>query len=479
MVLGVLLVLPHLGFSASMGDAQNPNIILIMTDDLGYGDLSCYPALYDVQTPNIDRLAESGVRMTQAYSAGPVCSPTRASFLTGRFPQRVGVYGNYDGATPGVGPLRDTFPRLLQRAGYRTAWFGKWHQGWDVSNHPLNNGFDVAFGFLGGMHDYFNAAKGDHYIGGPFAPHAYVFDQFRPVEKMDYFTMEVNRRAIDFIRESKDRPFFIYLAYNAPHTPIQAPDEAVLKYLGDGKDPVAATRRAMIDVLDQCIGDLMETLKQEGLHDDTLVVFTSDNGAEDARYNGGMRGTKMTAWEGAARVPLIATWPNKLPAGRSSSAICSTPDLTATILKLAKADTESLELDGVDLMPFWKGTQAGNAHDGLVWSIGIQGGVDAEPTPDSIELLAVRLGDWKLSCDKKRDVDALYDLKTDPGEKNDVSAQYPEKRAELIAYGAAFLKTCPPSCGPMANRNTREHGDRLEYDALRAHCKELLERGKQ
>jgi len=473
-IAGIICASVLMGLSVSW--AAKPNMILIMTDDLGYGDLSCYPALYDVQTPNIDRLAESGVRMTQAYSGGPVCSPTRASLLTGKFPQRAGVYGNYDGATPGVGPFRDTFPPLLQQAGYRTAWFGKWHQGWDVSNHPLNNGFDVAFGYLGGMHDYFDSEKGDHYIGGPFATHSFVLNGFKPVREMDYFTTELNNRAMQFVRETKDQPFFIYLAHSAPHTPIQAPDEAILKYLKPGGDPIAATRRAMIDVLDQSIGELMETLKQEGVLENTLVVFTSDNGAENQLYNGGMRGTKMTAWEGATHVPLIASWPSSLPTGETSSAICSTPDLTATFLALAEAETKSLDLDGVNLMPFWTGRQSGNAHDGLVWAVGAHGGAGTLPTPDNMDLLAVRLGDWKLSRDKKREIDALYNVKDDPGEQNDVSEHYPEKRAELMAYSAEFLKTCPPSCGPIANFNTRANGDRLMEDALRKRCNELIEK---
>jgi arylsulfatase A len=461
-----------MGLSASW--AAKPNIILIMADDLGYGDLSCYPALYDVQTPHIDRLAETGVRMTQAYSAGPVCSPTRASLLTGKFPQRAGVYGNYDGATPGVGPFRDTFPQLLQQAGYRTAWFGKWHQGWDVSNHPLNNGFDVAFGYLGGMHDYFDSAEGDHYIGGPFAPHAFVLDGFKPVLKMDYFTTELNNRAMQFVRETKDQPFFIYLAHSAPHTPIQAPDEVILKYLKPGGDPVAATRRAMIDVLDESVGQLMATLKREGLLENTLVVFTSDNGAEHPIYNGGMRGTKMTAWEGATRVPLITSWPDALPAGKTVPAICSTPDLTATFLELAEADAESLRLDGVSLMPFWTEAKTGNAHDGLVWSVKGPGGSGTLPTTDNVGLLAVRLGDWKLSRDVERGVDALYNLAKDPSEQTDVSESYPEKRAALLAYGAEFFKTCAAGSGRIANKDTRKNGNEVKTDALRKRCQHLL-----
>jgi len=450
-----------------------PNIIMMLVDDFGYGDLSCYPHLGEVSTPQIDQLAQSGVRMMQAY-ATPVCSPTRTSLLTGRFAERVGVYGNYDGSNPGVGPLRDSFPPLLQAAGYRTAWLGKWHQGWDVSNHPLNNGFDLAFGFLGGMHDYYDATNGDHYIGGPFAPHAYMFDGFRPVKRIKYLTEELTDRAIGFIREEHRSPFFLYLAYNAPHTPFQAPDEVIRKYLKPGVDPVMAVRRAMIEVLDTSVGRVREALRERGLEKDTLVVFMSDNGGDNQSFNGGLRGTKMTAWEGGIRVPLIASWPGKIPAGSVSESICCLPDLPATFLNLARTGEQIVSGDGVDLMPFWTGKHSGNAHEGLVWALEIQGPAGTQPTPDNVALLAVRSGQWKLVRDQKREIDALYNLSADLPEAQDLSKENPEKKTELLAQAAAYLKDCPPSCGLMANRDTRAQGDKIRIQALRAHCKELL-----
>ncbi len=453
--------------------AQRPNLILILVDDLGYGDLSCYPHDHGVSTPNLDQLAASGVRMTQAY-ATPVCSPTRASLLTGRFPQHVGVYGNYDGAHPGVGPLRDSFPPLLQQAGYRCAWFGKWHQGWDVANHPLNNGFDVAYGFLGGMHDYYDAAKGDHYIGGPFAPHAYVFDAFKPVRKMNYLTDELTDRAISFCRETQQQPFFMYLAYNTPHTPYQAPDGLVLKHLKTGEEPVEAVYRAMIENLDASVGRLLAVLKETGLDRNTLVVFASDNGGVNEKYNGGLRGKKMTVWEGGIRVPLLATWPGVIPAGSVADSICCTPDVAATFMHLAGVDGKAAACDGVNLLPFWTGQRRGHAHDALVWSIHVRGSSGTQPTPDKLDLFAVRKGTWKVVRDREHKTDALYNLEQDPKEANDLSAQQPQQKAELVAYGAEFLKTCPPSCGLIANQDTRAQGDRLSMEELRRHCQELL-----
>ncbi len=455
-----------------------PNIVMILADDLGYGDLSCYPHLEEIQTPNIDKLAASGVRMTQAY-ASPVCSPTRTALLTGKFAERYGVYGNYDGANPGLGPSRAGFPALLQKAGYRTAWFGKWHQGWDVANHPLNNGFDVAFGFLGGMHDYFDPAEGDHYVGGPFARHAYVFDGIRPARTVGYLTDEITERAVAFMRQSRGQPFFLYLAYNAPHTPLQAPDEAILKYLKAGREPLWAARRAMVDVLDAGVGRLAAALKELGLEQETLVVFMSDNGAEREAYNGGLRGTKMTAWEGGIRVPLIASWPGAIPAGQASDTVCCLPDLAATFTRLAGVTNGVPGGDGVDLLPFWTGARKGHAHENLVWAVSLRGPAGTRPTPDNVDVLGVRMGNWKLVGDKPSGAQALYNLADDLGERRDLSQQNPEKKAELAAFAASYFKECPQSCGLIANRETRGVGDKEKNQSLRRHCEGLLREKKR
>jgi len=469
-LLTALLLAPLAALHAADDSAlTKPNIIYILVDDLGYGDLSCYPNHAGAGTPNIDCLAASGVRMMQAY-ASPVCSPTRTALLTGRFAERSGVYGNHDGGIPGLGPQRASFVPRLQQAGYRTAWFGKWHQGWDVANHPANNGFDITFGFLGGMHDYFSPCVGDHHIGGPYAPHAYVFAGFRPVMQMDYLTDELTRRAIAFIGQQQSGPFFIYLAYSAPHSPMQAPDEIIRKHLPSGVDPKEAVRRAMIEVLDTNVGRLMAALNKNGLEKNTLVIFQSDNGAESERHNGGLHGTKMTAWEGGIRVPLIASWPGTIPAGRTSQAMCALPDMAATFLHLAGADAASAACDGVDLLPFFTGQRAGNAHHDLVW-----GPPGTKPTPDNVELLAIRQGPWKLVRDTKRKIDALYNLTDDLAESKDLSAEQPQQKAKMLAYAADYLKTCPPSCGRLAIRDTRETGDIKAMEELRAHCQELLD----
>ena len=459
--------------TASANGQKSPNLVFILVDDMGYGELSCYNPSTIVATPNIDRLADSGVMMTQAY-ASPLSSPTRTSFLTGAFPQRSGVYENSDGVMPGIGPSRHCFVDELRDAGYTTVWFGKWHQGWDVSNHPLNNGFDKAYGFLGGMHDYFDPAEGDHYAGGPFARHSYIFDGIKPVKEMKYLTEELTDRAVDFIgSDHGGSPFFLYLPYNCPHTPYQAPDEVIVKYLKKGMEPVQAIRCAMMDVLDTQVGRVLDALEKNGLDKNTLVVFMSDNGAEQNRYNGGLRGVKNSAWEGGIRVPMIARWPGRIPAGHKSSSVCSIIDLASTFIGAAKGMDDFSYGDGVNLLPYYDGSRTDDAHTELVFSINLIGQPYLEPAPEHFGLFAVRSGDWKLVFDKKRGIDALYNLKDDVAEEHDLSDEFHQKKKELLEYGRKFLEDCPPCCSKIHNRNTRIDGDRLKIDSLINHCNNL------
>ena len=452
---------------------SKPNIIFILVDDMGYGELSCYNQKTPTPTPNIDALAESGVVMTQAY-AYPVSSPTRASFLTGHFPENVGVYGNGDGTTPGIGIKRESFTKELKEGGYNTAWFGKWHQGWDVSNHPANNGFDITYGFLGGMHDFFDATEGDHYIGGPFAKNCYIFDNGKPVTEMNYLTEELTDRTVSFIEgQSSKSPFYIYLAYNAPHTPIQAPDDAIVKYLKKGYDALHATRYAMMDVLDAQVGRITDILDKTDKRDNTLIVFMSDNGPETDEFSGELRGKKMTVWEGGIRVPMIASMPNTIPADTKSDAICSITDMASTFLGLGMGDDEYRYGDGVNLMPYFKGEKSGNAHDNLVFSIHLNGKPFATPTPENLSLFAVRMGDWKLVVDRGRKIDALYNLKDDLIESCDLSQEHIDKKRELLQYGRDFLSKAAPASEKIGRINTRINGDTIKLHALIDHCNYL------
>lgn len=452
--------------------AQRPNIIFILADDLGYGEVDCYnrhstlpmPDLQEkgfAPTPNIDRLATRGIMMTQAY-ASPISSPTRTAFLTGNSPQYSGVYHNLEGVCPGLGPYRPSFVTELRQRGYRNAWFGKWHQGWDISNHPLNNGFEVAYGYMGGQHDYFDPTIGEHnWIGGHYSKMAFVMDGITPQHKMNYLTDEITDRALTFMERQDDRPFFIYLAYSAPHTPYQAPDSVTQKYLDRGvKDSINAIRCAMIDVMDRNIGRILDYLTDKGLDRNTLVVFMSDNGSNMNFRNGGLRGTKMTVWEGGIRVPMLVSWPGILPENQISSSICSVFDLGTTFLTLADPSAPKWAGDGVDLMPYWKGDIKGDAHEALVFSLNFQKApAHTPPTVENPLTLGVRMGDWKLVRDKTRNTDALYNLAKDPSEQTDLSTQYPDKKNELLTYAKHFLERCQPNSFKIYGKRIGPEGD--------------------
>lgn len=451
---------------------ERPNIIFILADDLGYGDISCFNQSPVVMTPNVDRIAEEGIRMTQAY-ASPVSSPTRTAFLTGQFPQRSGVYGNPEGTAPGIGPYRASFTEELDRLGYNTAWFGKWHQGWDVSNHPANNGFDVTYGFLGGMHDYYKPEEGSHYNGGPYSKQAFIFDGFTPVKNMKYLTEELTDRAIDFISENRRGPFYIYLAYNSPHTPLQAPKHIIKEYLDKGQEPLDATRYAMIDFMDSQIGRILDHLDRCDIAENTMIVFMSDNGAEQESNNGGYRGTKMTMWEGGIRVPLAIRWPDKIAPCQESNSICSIIDMAATFIGAAEGKEQYEYGDGKNLLPYIKGDSIGNVHDTLFFSLQPRNKYNEKISAECMNLLGVRAGDWKMVIDKRAGEDALYNIKEDPYEKTDLSARFPEKKQELFNCAEVFISGCPESSSRIFTKDTRKAGDKSKRDSILNVCKNL------
>lgn len=421
---------------------ERPNIIFILADDLGYGDVSCFNEDKLVMTPNIDRLAERGVKMTQAY-VYPVSAPTRASFLTGSQGHEIGVYGNSDSDVPGVGQERHSFTPELQKLGYTTAWFGKWHQGYDIASHPMNNGFDRAFGFLGGMHDYYDAKEGSFYNGGPYSQYAHIYDDFTPVKEMGYITEEVTERAIDFIEVNRENPFYIYLAYNTPHTPLQAPSDIVLKYLRKGCDAIAATRYAMIDVMDTQIGNILNTLEDNELTDNTLVIFMSDNGPELEVNSGGYRGHKFTLWEGGVRAPLIASLPGVIDQGVESNSMCGIYDMATTILTLASGEPTTFGT-GKDLMPYFTLEERENVRDRFI--IANHPNNHNQPyTHGSMDLLLVRSGKWKYVKDVVLKELALYNIEQDPAERNNLYDKYPEVVSELLEYADQVLETTPVS----------------------------------
>ncbi len=433
--------------------AQQPNIVLILADDLGYGDTGVYGSAI-ITTPHIDALAGDGVRFTQGYVSHPVCSPSRAGLLTGRYQQRHGWEFNPAGRDARTGMSLDerTLADELKALGYATGMVGKWHLGKQRPHHPMSRGFDEYFGVLDGGSTFidpsvpgveFGAIRGQ----APPAPRRNKIRGFEPVEVEDYLTDVFTDEAVDFIERQGNDPFFLYLSHTAPHTPLQATKEYLDRYrhVTDQRTRVYA---AMVASLDDSVGQIVETLKASGQYENTLIVFMSDNGCAGyilgACSNAPLGGFKRFHQEGGIRIPFIMSWPGVLPAGEESAVPIISLDLLATFTAAA-GEMVSTE-DSVDLVPFLRGERAGVPHEFLYWRSG--------PT------LAIRDGRWKLIKYNKTDFNAadlnatgrltppdggwpldsphgqitlLYDLEADPGETNNLTGEQPEVVDRLVA----------------------------------------------
>ena len=423
--------------------SPKPNVVLIIMDDIGYGDLGSY-GVTDAKTPNLDRLARDGVRFTDAYANGPVCSPTRAALVSGRYQQRVGIEWALSSTTDRDKSLpvtKTSLPALLKQNGYATGLVGKWHLGFNPQIGPNAHGFDEFFGFLSGATNYYTHRTGD---GAPD-----LFENTTPVETPAYLTDEISRRAMLFIDRHAREPFFLEVAYNAVHWPFQPPDlpasdprrTAVPRpqeTLGDRKimqmpDDAAptATRADYVKILenaDRNIGKVLDALERSGLARNTLVIFTNDNGGEWLSRNAPLYHRKGTLWEGGIRVPLIMRWPGVLPTGQTSAQAAITMDLTRTILAATNTALPSgYRPDGVNLLPMLSG-QSAPTDRLLFWRI-----VRTER-----QQKAVRSGRWKLLVDGGQYL--LFDLGGDPGERHDVAAQHTDLIREMKAQLAAWEK---------------------------------------
>ena len=408
--------------------ADRPNVLMILVDDLGYGDLSSYGAT-DLQSPHIDKLVSRGIRFDNFYANCPVCSPTRASLLTGRHPEQVGVPGvirtHADNNWGYLDPDAVMLPEVLKRAGYDTAIIGKWHLGLESPNRPNDRGFDYFHGYLGDMMDdyYKHRRHGINYM-------RLDNDEIDPVgHATDLFTTW----AIDYIeaRNAESKPYFMYLAYNAPHTPIQPPeswlDRVVARELGI--DPKRAKLVALIEHMDDAIGQVIDALDAAGQSENTLVIFSSDNGGQlnVGANNGKTRDGKQSMYEGGLRVPTCAVWPGKIKAGDRTNNIAITMDLFPTICEAAGADFDHT-IDGISILPTFLGKkqqtdnrdfyfhrrEGGNRYGGLT-------------------INAVRRGQWKLLQNSPFQPLELYDLESDPLETNDMARKTPKKFNELSA----------------------------------------------
>ncbi len=391
------MTLPAMAFSAEMKD--KPNLVVILADDLGYGDLGCY-GCSDIRTPNIDRLASEGVRMTNAYASAPVCTPTRCALITGCYQQRQpnlewAIYPQIQSV--GLPPDQLTLPSMLHEAGYVTGMFGKWHLGCTTQFAPTRYGFDEYFGFLGGNLDYFRHQ--DQY-GNPD-----LFEKAEPVTHSGYITDLITERSVDFIHRNAATPFFLYAAYNAPHWPIQGPDDEALELQGNDYSQRGdrQTYAKMVERVDEGVGRILDALKREGKDKTTLVVFMSDNGGDRLARNAPLRDNKGTLWEGGIRIPCILSWPEMLPAGRVSHQATITMDITASLLAAAWVKPNR-KIDGICLLPYFAGARP-DVEQTFVWRSNWK------------QEKAVRWGRWKWL--KIKEEEYLFNLEEDISEQND------------------------------------------------------------
>lgn len=415
---------------------KRPNLIFVLTDDLGYGDLSCY-GRPDYNTPNLDALADEGTRLTDAYAAFPVCTPTRTAFITGRYPQRtpIGLYeplpfpaglGEAVG-TAGLEPGHPTVASLLKGVGYDTALIGKWHLGYEAQFSPNAHSFDEFFGHLGGGVDYYSHTDGD---GEPD-----LFENDMPVERKGYLTDLLTERAVEYVSRRRENPFFLFLSYNAPHWPWDTPtyDEPAFG-MGDSGGGSLTAFREMMGNLDGNIGKVLAALREDGLDENTLVIFTSDNGGERFSYNWPLSGMKADLREGGVRVPAIVRWPGVVPAGRVSEQAAVTMDWSATLLAAAGAVPDpDYPLDGEDLLPTLQGDAP--EHERLfLWRY-------AASDQD-----AVRRGDWKYL--RSGEDEYLFNLAQDVREQADLKDAEPgvlaELKGEFSAWNAMLLPKLEP-----------------------------------
>ena len=406
--------------SLSAQQSSKPNVVLIITDDVGYGDFGAYGSP-DIKTPNIDRLAREGVKLTDFYANGSNCSPTRAGLISGRYQQRYAIerplshVGTVD-SSMGLPATGRSLPQLLVNAGYATGLIGKWHLGYRPEFSPNSHGFQYFFGIKSGYTDYYQhtdaSGAGD------------LWENDHTVQVPGYMTDLITQRSVKFMAEHKDKPFFLDVAYNAAHWPYQRPDSPSVaidhgRHLLPFDDPTSdrAAYKLILERADRGVGDIMRALDSLGLARNTIVIFTNDNGGEWLSRNYPLFHNKSSLWEGGIRVPAILRWPGHLPANKVSGQVAITMDLSASILAAAGANTSGASLEGMDILPILGG-QKPAVERTLFWRISGQRSQSA-----------VRSGDWKLLIDQERPF--LFNVRTDLGERDNRIAQHPEIARKL------------------------------------------------
>ena len=452
--------------SVDSSKTSKPNIIVIVADDLGWNDISAN-GNKEIPTPNIDAIGKEGVHFTQGYATAPICGPSRAGLITGRYQQRFGqefqIHGNikdpkqskpipggyieaylpenYDPSVQGLPVDEVTLGTLLKQNGYKTGLVGKWHLGYEEQYKPLNRGYDTHFGFLGGGSLYGDTA--DETIVHKHLPWVSskkglnrdedraILDNGKVVEVKEYLTTRFGKEAVKFIEDNKDKPFYLHLTFNAPHTPVQAPQTYYDRF-ANIKDENKRAYYAMIAALDDAVGEVNKKLKELNLDKNTIVFFVGDNGG--ASYtrltdNAPLKGGKLTHYEGGIRVPFFVKWPEKIKAGQVYDKPVIHLDIFTTAAKAAGATLPNKKYDGVDLTEYVS-SNINTPHETLFWRSGYA--------------KAVRKGDFKLIVNSEKGTKKLYDIKNDPSEKKDLSKEKPAIVKDLEATLAQWeteLKT--------------------------------------
>ena len=412
--------------------AAQPNIVIFYADDLGWGELGCQGFTKDIPTPHIDSLAKNGLRFTNGYVAATYCSPSRAGLMTGRYPTRFGHEFNTVANTVGLRSDQTTIATRLKTLGYATIAVGKWHLGNQPENRPTKRGFDEFYGTLNNT-PFFHPTN---FIDSR------ISNDVREVTDDTFYTTDAYAdRSLDWLEKNKNKPWFLYLPFNAQHAPLQAPKKYLERFpkITDEKRQLFA---AMLASMDDAIGRVMGKIRALGQEENTLVFFISDNGGPTASTtsgNGPLRGFKMTTFEGGPRVPFIAQWKGKIPAGKTYDLPVLNLDVLPTAIIAAGGKTDpSWQLDGVDLMPYLTGKQTSRPHQTLYWRYGPQ--------------WAIRHGDLKLVVSKGGSGQPeLYDLATDIGESKDLASAQPAKVKELQALWDKWSAEQAPASTPDAS----------------------------
>jgi arylsulfatase A-like enzyme len=399
-----------------------PNFVLIVADDLGYGDLGIHGSL-QIPTPNIDRIAKEGILFTNGYASSTVCAPSRAGLLTGKHQAGFGFTDNLAGNQPGYDPEylglpvnQTTVADQLKKLGYTNGIIGKWHLGAAPKFHPLKRGFDECWSFMGGGHDYYSAKEDGVDLESP------ISCNYKRPAAVTYLTDDIGDESVAFVKRHAGSPFFLYAAFNAPHSPMQALEKD-LQLFNNITDKMRQTYCAMVYRLDQNVGKILRAIQEQGLEKNTVVIFISDNGGpansiSNGSINAPLRGQKTTLLEGGIRVPFFMKWPAKISPGQTLNDPVSTLDLCPSFIAAA-GGTASVpdQYSGVNLLPYLMGERERKPHTAFVWNYTVG--------------TAIREGEWKLIRLPDR-LPMLYNLSADIAEQHDISLQNPDKTKLLL-----------------------------------------------